>query len=74
VNHVFPIPLAQRVAEFVRRTQERGPRLLLDTHDVQSDAIFAGRKKNPISHQLDTRDALLRTELAAAPTQIRWCT
>jgi glycosyltransferase involved in cell wall biosynthesis len=66
VNHVFSIALAQRVAKFIHRTQGRRPHLILDTHDVQSDAIFAGRKKNPLSHQLDTHDALLRTELAAA--------
>ena len=64
VNHVFSIPLAQRVARLVRRMQGRRPRILLDTHDIQSDAILARGKKNPLSHRLDSHADLLRTELA----------
>jgi glycosyltransferase involved in cell wall biosynthesis len=63
-NHVFSIPLALRVARFVHRRQGRRPRILLDTHDIQSDAFAARRKKNPLSRRLDSHDDLLRTELA----------
>jgi glycosyltransferase involved in cell wall biosynthesis len=64
VNHVFSMPLSQRVARLVRRTQGRHPRILLDTHDIQSDAIHAGGKKNPLSRRFDSHVNLLRTELA----------
>lgn len=64
VNHVFSIPLAQRVARLVHRMRGRRPRILLDTHDIQSVAIAARRKKNPLSRRLDSYDELLRSELA----------
>lgn len=63
VNHVFSIPLAQRVVGSVQRLQGHRPRLLLDTHDVQSDALAIRKKKNPFSRQLDSPGGLLRTEL-----------
>jgi glycosyltransferase involved in cell wall biosynthesis len=63
-NHAFSVPLAQRVADMVLHGQGRRPRLLLDTHDVQSDAFAARSKKNPFSRRPDARDGLLRTELA----------
>jgi glycosyltransferase involved in cell wall biosynthesis len=63
-NHVFSIPLARRVAQMAERATGKRPRILLDTHDIQSD-IFAGQaRKNPLSHRLDDHHALLRTELA----------
>jgi glycosyltransferase involved in cell wall biosynthesis len=63
VNHAFSIPLAERVAHLVQCVQGRRPRLLLDTHDVQSDAIVVRQKKNPHSHRLDSHADLLRSEL-----------
>jgi hypothetical protein len=64
VNHVFSMLLALRVADAVHRTQGRRPHIVLDTHDIQSDAIVVRRKKNPFSRRLESRDELLRTELA----------
>jgi glycosyltransferase involved in cell wall biosynthesis len=64
VNHAFSMPLALRVAGLVHRVQGRRPRILLDTHDVQSDVIFARGENNPLARRLDSRAALLRTELA----------
>lgn len=63
-NHVFCMALAQRVARMVHSAQGRRPRILLDTHDIQSDAYAVRHKKNPFSRRLDSRDELLRTELA----------
>jgi glycosyltransferase involved in cell wall biosynthesis len=63
-NHVFSIPLAQRLAGLVHSLQGRRPRILLDTHDIQSDAFRVRQKKNPYSRRLDSREDLLRTELA----------
>jgi polysaccharide biosynthesis protein PslH len=63
-NHVFSMPLARRVAGLVQRLQGRQPRILLDTHDIQSDALVVRQKKNPYSRRLDSRAELLRTELA----------
>jgi glycosyltransferase involved in cell wall biosynthesis len=63
-NHVFAILLAQRVARLVQEIQGWRPRILLDTHDVQSDLFQVARKKNPHSHRLDPPDDLLKTELA----------
>jgi glycosyltransferase involved in cell wall biosynthesis len=64
VNHVFCMPLALRVARLVHRIQGRRPRILLDTHDIQSDVIFARRESNPLARRLDSHAELLRTELA----------
>lgn len=63
-NHVFSMPLAQRVAGMVQRRQGRRPRIILDTHDVQSDALAVRQKKNPFSRRLDSHDDLLHTEFA----------
>jgi glycosyltransferase involved in cell wall biosynthesis len=62
-NHVFSISLARRVADLVQHLQGRRPRILLDTHDIQSDALIVRQKKNPYSRRLDSREQLLRTEL-----------
>lgn len=64
VNHVFSMLLATRIARLVQRIQGRRPRILLDTHDVQSDALLARGKRNPMSRRHDSHVALLRTELA----------
>jgi len=61
-NHVYAIGLAQRLAGLVERAQGRRPRILLDTHDVQSDACAIS--PNPHSRRRDRHDDLLRTELA----------
>jgi glycosyltransferase involved in cell wall biosynthesis len=64
VNHAFCMPLALRVARLVHRIQGRRPRIVLDTHDIQSDVIFARRENNPLARRLDSHAELLRTELA----------
>ena len=61
-NHVYAIRLARRLARVVEGVQGHRPRILLDTHDVQSDACAAF--VNPHSRRRDDHDALLRTELA----------
>jgi hypothetical protein len=63
-NHVFSVPLAQRVARIVHELQGRRPHVLLETHDIQSDAVAAGRRRNPLSRGCDAYEDLLRTELA----------
>jgi glycosyltransferase involved in cell wall biosynthesis len=63
-NHVFCVPLARRIAEIVQDAQARRPHILLDTHDVQSDAFAARRQKNPHARRPDAHADLLRTELA----------
>jgi glycosyltransferase involved in cell wall biosynthesis len=63
-NHVFSIPLARRVADMVESLQGIRPRILLDTHDIQSDVFAGQRRTNPISQRPDDRAALLRSELA----------
>jgi glycosyltransferase involved in cell wall biosynthesis len=63
-NHVFSVPLAQRVADIVQDAWGQRPRIVLDTHDVQSDAFAVRQKRNPFSRRLDTHNDLLRTELA----------
>jgi glycosyltransferase involved in cell wall biosynthesis len=63
-NHVFCVPLARRIAAIVAGAQGRRPPILLDTHDVQSDAFAHRRQRNPHSHRLDARADLLRSEMA----------
>jgi hypothetical protein len=63
-NHVFTMRLAQRVAHAVQAAQGRRPPILLDTHDIQSEAIVSGGRVNKQSGRVDTYEALLRTELA----------
>ncbi len=62
-NHIFSVPLAQRVAGMVERLHGRRPPILIDTHDIQSDAFAVRQKKNPYSRRLDSREDLIRTEL-----------
>jgi hypothetical protein len=63
-NHVYTLPLAQRVALMVQRMEGRRPRILLDTHDIQSHAVAARRQRNPHSRRPDPQEDLLKTELA----------
>jgi glycosyltransferase involved in cell wall biosynthesis len=63
-NHVFSMGLAQRLARIVERAHGRRPHILLETHDVQSDAVVAKGRRNPHSHGLDAHADLQRTELA----------
>jgi glycosyltransferase involved in cell wall biosynthesis len=63
-NHVYTLPLARRVAQTVQRAGGRRPRVLLDTHDIQSKAVADRRQKNPHSRRPDAYEDLLRTELA----------
>jgi hypothetical protein len=48
---------APRVARLVHRIQGRRPRIILDTHDIQSDLIFERRENNPFARRLDSRSA-----------------
>jgi glycosyltransferase involved in cell wall biosynthesis len=63
-NHVFMALLARRIAVIVRDAQGHRPHILLETHDVQSDAIAARRQSNPHSRRSDAHTDLLKTELA----------
>jgi polysaccharide biosynthesis protein PslH len=63
-NHVYSIRLAQRVAAIVHRVHGRWPRIVLDTHDIQSDAVAIRQKKNPFSRRPDAHEDLQRSELA----------
>jgi glycosyltransferase involved in cell wall biosynthesis len=62
-NHVYTLPLAQRIAANVQGVQGLRPRIVLETHDVQSDAVAARRQKNPHSRRVDAHADLLKTEL-----------
>lgn len=71
-NHVYAVRLAHRLARIVARaqarpqgrTERRQPRILLDTHDVQSDLVAVRERLNPHSRRPDAREDLLKTELA----------
>ena len=63
-NHVFCAPLARRIAAIAEGAQGWRPHVLLDTHDVQSDAFAARRQRNPHARRVDAHADLLRTELA----------
>jgi glycosyltransferase involved in cell wall biosynthesis len=63
-NHAFSMGLARRLARIVERAHGRRPHILLETHDVQSDAVVAKGRRNPHSHGLDAHADLQRTELA----------
>lgn len=63
-NHVYSVPLAQRVAQLVQQAQGLRPRLVLDTHDIQSDTVAARAARNPHARRPDAHADLLRTELA----------
>jgi glycosyltransferase involved in cell wall biosynthesis len=63
-NHAFSVPLARRIAAIAEGAQGRRPPILLDTHDVQSDAFAARRQKNPHARRVDAHADLLKTELA----------
>jgi glycosyltransferase involved in cell wall biosynthesis len=63
-NHVFSMRLAQRIADMVEARQGQRPPILLDTHDIQSEAFVSGRRVNKQSDRVDSYEALLRTELS----------
>lgn len=63
VNHVFTLGFAQRLR---RNTIHSGRRLpiILDTHDIQSNALKERGEINPWTHRDDTLDRLLDSEIA----------
>lgn len=64
VNHAFEMLLGVRIRDLVFRRTGRTPRLICDTHDIQSEAYMRRNEKNPFNGRKDTFDSLLKSELA----------
>ena len=64
VNHAFEMLLATRIRELVFRRTGRIPRLICDTHDVQSKAYAKRGSKNPFSGRQEKYAQLLESELS----------
>jgi GT2 family glycosyltransferase/glycosyltransferase involved in cell wall biosynthesis len=63
VNHAFEMLLAIRIRELVFRRTGRTPRLICDTHDVQSKAYAKRSSENPFSGQQEKYARLLESEI-----------
>ncbi len=63
VNHVFTLGFARRLLRQVVRSRHRVP-MILDTHDIQSNALEERREINPWTHRYDTLERLVRSEIA----------
>jgi glycosyltransferase involved in cell wall biosynthesis len=63
VNHVFTLGFAQRLLRSTIRSGRRLP-IILDTHDIQSNALKDRGEINPWTHRDDTLDRLLDSEIA----------
>ncbi len=63
VNHVFTLGFAQRLLQSAVRPGCRVP-MILDTHDVQTNAMKDRREINPWTHRQDRFDRLLQSEIA----------
>jgi hypothetical protein len=66
VNHVFGMQLALKLKQFIYGNTKRNVRIVLDTHDVQSDAYFQGARLNITSGRPDPLERMLAGELALA--------
>jgi GT2 family glycosyltransferase/glycosyltransferase involved in cell wall biosynthesis len=64
VNHAFEMLLAIRIRELVFRRTGRTPRLICDTHDVQSKAYAKRGSENPFSGRQEKYAQLLESELS----------
>jgi len=63
VNHVFTVGFARRLLRQVVRSGRRVP-MILDTHDIQSNALEERRQINPWTHRYDSLEQLLHSEIA----------
>jgi polysaccharide biosynthesis protein PslH len=63
VNHVFTLGFAQRLLRNTVRSGRDLP-MILDTHDIQSNALEDRGEVNSWTHRQDTLDRLLRSEIA----------
>lgn len=63
VNHVFTLGFAQRLLRSTIRSGRRLP-IILDTHDIQSNALQDRGEINPWTHRNDPLDRLLDSEIA----------
>lgn len=68
VNHVFGMRLGNLVANLVRAESRNKPTIVLDTHDIQTDMYVTGKRPNGISGKVDSRERMLRGEMAIAST------
>jgi len=62
VNHVFTLGFAQRVIDLIGRSVQSAP-IILDTHDIQSNALRDRDEMNPWTHRRDPPDKLLDSEI-----------
>ncbi len=63
VNHVFTLGFAQRLLRSSIRSGRCLP-IILDTHDIQSNALKDRGEMNPWTHRDDALDRLLDSEIA----------
>jgi glycosyltransferase involved in cell wall biosynthesis len=64
VNHCVNLGAAKRIAACSVSGGHPAPKLLLDTHDVQSDRYRDCGIVNPFTHRVDSRSSLERNEVA----------
>jgi polysaccharide biosynthesis protein PslH len=64
VNHAFEMLLGARIRDLVFRRTGRTPRLICDTHDVQSQAYMIRGEKNPFNGRKETFTHILNSELS----------
>ena len=62
VNHLFTLQFAKRLLRQVAPSTRNTP-IILETHDVQADALGERREINPWTHRYDSRKQLIRSEL-----------
>ena len=63
VNHVYTLGFAERLLRKVIRPDHPVP-MILETHDVLANSLHERREINPWTHQYDTVEELLRSELS----------
>lgn len=66
VNHVFGIKLALQVRREIEKRNSGEPRIVLDTHDIQSHQIRLNSRTNLLSGRTDSVEDMLKGELALA--------
>jgi len=63
VNHVFTLGFAQRLLRSAIQSGSLVP-MILETHDIQSEALKERGELNPWTHRFDSLDQLVRSEIA----------
>lgn len=63
VNHVYTLGFAQRLRRTIVRSGSKMP-MILDTHDIQSNALYDRHEINPWTHGHDTLERLIQSEIA----------